>query len=387
MYDKYDHEFRSVGGVVSGLRRLGAGNPPLHRFRVGLDFVIAGHREVNRMIEHHAERARALGEQLRMPGDVLMALSAAYEQWDGRGWPGKLRGAEVPLPARLAQLAEFIEVAHRLGGVPGAQAMARRRAGKQFDPKLAAVVHAQADAILADLHAVSTWDAVIAAEPALAVVLDDEQLDSALLALANFVDLKSPYTLGHAHAVADLATRAAATLQLQAGEARQVRHAALVQGFGRLGVSNAIWDKPGPLGAGEWERVRMHPYITERMLRQSAALAPLGLTHVQFVLLAATWWLNSHGEDPNQLSVARQAGTDVKMTSEVLRKLEAKGLIVRTVDAADTRARRIRVTERGGELAMAAVTAVEGVDTAFFRAVPDPAALLAMLRTLARGGG
>src|SRR5438132_1228697 len=136
--DKYDHEFRSIGGVVSGLRRLGAGNPPLHRFRVGLDFVIAGHREVNRMIEHHAERARALGEQLRMPGDVLMALSAAYEQWDGRGWPGKLRGGEVPLPARLAQLAEFIEVAHRLGGVPGAQAMARRRAGKQFDPKLAA---------------------------------------------------------------------------------------------------------------------------------------------------------------------------------------------------------------------------------------------------------
>ena len=52
--------------------------------------------------------------------------------------------------------------------------------------------------------------------------------------------------------------------------------AALVHGFGRLGVSNAIWDKPGPLGAGEWERVRLHPYFTERMLQQSAALAPLG---------------------------------------------------------------------------------------------------------------
>jgi len=129
-------------------------------------------------------------------------------------------------------------------------------------------------------------------------------------------------------------------------------------------------------------------HLTLRWQREiAAALTPLGLTHVQFVLLAAAWWLNSRGEDPNQLSVARQAGTDVKMTSEVLRKLEAKGLIVRTVDAADTRARRIRVTERGGELAMAAVTAVEGVDTAFFRAVPDPAALLAMLRTLAQGGG
>ena len=116
-------------------------------------------------------------------------------------------------------------------------------------------------------------------------------------------------------------------------------------------------------------------HVTLRWQREiAAALAPLGLTHVQFVLLAAAWWLNSRGQDPNQLSVARQAGTDVKMTSEVLRKLEAKGLIVRTVDAADTRARRIRVTERGGELAAAAVTAVEGVDAAFFRAVPDPGA-------------
>jgi DNA-binding MarR family transcriptional regulator len=125
-------------------------------------------------------------------------------------------------------------------------------------------------------------------------------------------------------------------------------------------------------------------HITLRWQREiAAALAPLGLTHVQFVLLATTWWLNSRGEDPNQLSVARQAGTDVKMTSEVLRKLEAKGLVARTVDTTDTRARRIRITERGGELAVRAVTAVEGVDAALFRATPDPAALLAMLRPLA----
>lgn len=129
-------------------------------------------------------------------------------------------------------------------------------------------------------------------------------------------------------------------------------------------------------------------HVTLRWQRDiAAALAPLGLTHVQFVLLATTWWLNSHGEDPNQLSVARHAGTDVKMTSEVLRRLEAKDLIVRTVDAADTRARKIRVTERGGELAVQAVAAVEGVDAAFFSASPDPAALLAMLRPLARRDG
>jgi DNA-binding CsgD family transcriptional regulator len=48
-----------------------------------------------------------------------------------------------------------------------------------------------------------------------------------------------------------------------------------------MGVSNSIWDKPGPLGAGEWERVRLSPHITQRMLRQSPALAPLGAIAVQ----------------------------------------------------------------------------------------------------------
>jgi DNA-binding MarR family transcriptional regulator len=86
----------------------------------------------------------------------------------------------------------------------------------------------------------------------------------------------------------------------------------------------------------------------------AAALAPLDLTHVQFVLLATAWWLNSRGEDPNQLALARRAGTDVKMTSQVLRKLETKGLIRRDVDAADARAKRLRVTDRGAELGVQA---------------------------------
>ncbi len=125
-------------------------------------------------------------------------------------------------------------------------------------------------------------------------------------------------------------------------------------------------------------------HVTLRWQREiAAALAPLNLTHVQFVLLAAAWWLNARGEDPNQLGLARQSGTDVKMTSEVLRKLEAKGLIVRTVDAADTRARRLRVTSDGADLAVRAIAVVEAVDAAFFQAAADPAALLAMLRSLA----
>jgi DNA-binding MarR family transcriptional regulator len=125
-------------------------------------------------------------------------------------------------------------------------------------------------------------------------------------------------------------------------------------------------------------------HVTLRWQRDiAAALAPLDLTHVQFVLLATAWWLNSHGERPNQLSLARRAGTDVKMTSQVLLKLEAKGLLEREVDAADTRAKRLRVTDRGARLAKRAVAAVEKVDAAFFASVPHPERLLAMLRPLA----
>src|SRR5436309_3066623 len=104
---KYEHKMRSVGDVVATLKLLGSGNPPLHRFKVGLEFVLSGRRDVDRMIEHHARMARALGEQLELPVDVLDALAAAYEQWDGHGWPGRLSGDDVPLASRIAQLAEF----------------------------------------------------------------------------------------------------------------------------------------------------------------------------------------------------------------------------------------------------------------------------------------
>jgi DNA-binding MarR family transcriptional regulator len=105
------------------------------------------------------------------------------------------------------------------------------------------------------------------------------------------------------------------------------------------------------------------------------ALAPLDLTHVQFVLLACTWWLNEQGERPTQVALAAQAGTDIKMTSQVLRSLERKGLLERAVDTADTRARRLRVTRQGKQLAPRAIAVVEQVDSDFFADAPVPEAL------------
>ncbi|MFE9797799.1 MarR family transcriptional regulator [Streptomyces goshikiensis] len=122
-------------------------------------------------------------------------------------------------------------------------------------------------------------------------------------------------------------------------------------------------------------------HVTLRWQRDiAAALTPLDLTHVQFVLLACTWWLNGQGERPNQLAVARQAGTDVKMTSQVLRTLEKKGLIEREVDPADTRAKRLRVTALGAKLAPRAIAAVEEVDARFFAPAPIEAAVSLLAR-------
>src|SRR5438105_1202968 len=102
---KYDYEIPSVRGMAATMRKIGAGNPPLHRFRIGLEFALSGHREVDAMISHHAAMARALGEELALPEEVLDALGGAYEQWDGRGWPAGVAGAAVPLAARVAQFA------------------------------------------------------------------------------------------------------------------------------------------------------------------------------------------------------------------------------------------------------------------------------------------
>ena len=278
---KYDHEFDSMRGTVAMLRLLGSGSTPLHRVRVAFDFAVSGRKDLDGMIAGHARLARRLGTELRLPDAAIDAVGASYEMWNGKGYPGERAGADIPIASRIAQLAEFTEVAHRTGGVPAAVEMARRRSAKQFDPNLVEILCADADKVFHDLDASESWDAVLDAEPSLSAPLSPSETDEALAAISRFVDLKSPYTLGHSAAVAELACHAATTMGAPDAEAALVRRAGLVSRFGCLGVSNAVWDKARPLSETDWERVRLHPYLTERMLRRSPALAPLGEVAVQ----------------------------------------------------------------------------------------------------------
>jgi HD-GYP domain-containing protein (c-di-GMP phosphodiesterase class II) len=103
-----------------------------------------------------------------------------------------------------------------------------------------------------------------------------EEIDAAFGVVAAFTDLKSHWLRGHAEGVAELAEAASWRLGFPPEAAAAVRRAALALDLGRVGVSNAIWEKPGPFGLGDWERVRLHPYFTERAFAHSPALAPVG---------------------------------------------------------------------------------------------------------------
>ena len=117
--------------------------------------------------------------------------------------------------------------------------------------------------------------------------------------------------------------------------------------------------------------------------RMTATLRPFGLTHVQFVLLASLWWLSDvlH-EAPSQRGLADFADTDRMMTSQVIRALEARGLVDRAADPDDSRARRLTVTPRGAELARTTIAAVEAADRDFFTPAGDPGRVLEILRAL-----
>ena len=84
--------------------------------------------------------------------------------------------------------------------------------------------------------------------------------------------------LGHSRQVAALSERAADALGFEPEATADLRRAALPHALGRVAVSNRIWEKPAALSTTEWERIRLHPYQSERILVRSRVLEPLAQT-------------------------------------------------------------------------------------------------------------
>lgn len=176
---------------------------------------------------------------------------------------------------RIFHVAHDAEIYNRLGGTEAAVAVARRRAGKHYDPLVAKRFCAVAAPLFHRLESEPIWDAVLATEPAPVRWLGDEEVDGVARSIAKFVDLRSSYTLGHSMGVASVAEATARRLGL-AEEVVTLRRAGLLHDLGRAAVPVAVWNLTRRWTETERERARKHPALTELVLSRSTALGHLG---------------------------------------------------------------------------------------------------------------
>jgi HD-GYP domain-containing protein (c-di-GMP phosphodiesterase class II) len=232
----------------------------------------AGPRRARTGLRAHCEVGERFAQRLGLSPAVQDGLWHVFERWDGRGFPRGVAGAAIPRAARVLHLARDADLHWRAGGAAAVVAVVGERAGGSYDPELAALAAAELPGALEVLDGEPAWEAVVAAAPAPPVTLRDEALDEACRVVGEFADLKSVHTLGHSPAVAELAEAAAWRLGLGADDVATVRRAGLVHDIGRVAVSTGVWERPGPLRTGDWERVRLHPYFSERVLARCAGL-------------------------------------------------------------------------------------------------------------------
>ncbi len=178
------------------------------------------------------------------------------------------------MSVRLMQLADFAEVWHRVHGLEGTIEHAQRHAGRVFSPAVVSTFRSNAADVLPDLED-ATWEYVIEAEPRPRPPLTDEEFEGVLEVMADIADLKSPWFSGHSRGVANLPSAAVKEAGMPERDVVTTRRAGLVHDLGRTAISTMLWDKRDRLAEGERERVRLHAYYTERMLRRPAALAGL----------------------------------------------------------------------------------------------------------------
>ncbi|MGH3025017.1 MAG: HD domain-containing phosphohydrolase [Gaiellaceae bacterium] len=221
------------------------------------------------------EVADLLVERLDFGPGVREALRCTFECWNGKGHPNHVPGEAIPLPMRIVHVSHDMEAIGRHFSPERALDAAHERRGETYDPAVADVLLEHGREWFDRLAETEPWDAVLALEPEPHRLLTGAELDDALNVVADFIDLKSPHWGGHSRRCAKLAEEAARVLGLADSEVTTLRRAALVHDFGTTVVPNSIWDKPGPLTRAEFDRVELHPMLTEQMLRRSPALAAL----------------------------------------------------------------------------------------------------------------
>ena len=233
----------------------------------GARLMVEGERFREGYEQSHCEGAKLLASRLGAHPRVLDVLTVLHERWDGHGGPARLSQEAIPLAARVVHLAREATVHFVLrGGEVGAVKCLESRAKKQLDPSMCATL-ATSERFLAAFREEPLWDNVTAA---LDASLDlacarVPSLDDVVEVMGDFADQKCPLFLGHARRVASLVQGAAQRLGIDALRTRCLVRAAWLHDLGRVSVPNRVFFTKGPLGPIEWEKVRLHPYVGERI--------------------------------------------------------------------------------------------------------------------------
>ncbi|UIY45682.1 HD-GYP domain-containing protein [Methylobacterium radiotolerans] len=238
------------------------------RFRAVLNILQNGGTIVDDLIQTRCQRGAQIARQLRFPASVCEAIHALDEHWNGSGRPDRLAGPAIPLYARVALLAQVVDVFHTAAGPAAAIAEVRARSGTWFDPQVVACFEkiASETEFWDTLASEKVEEAVFALAPASPIVVDEDYLDDIARAFAQIIDAKSPFTSGHSERVAVYADMIAAELGYPPERRRWLKRAALLHDVGKLGVSNAILDKNGKLDEAEWRDMRNHASLSETIL-------------------------------------------------------------------------------------------------------------------------
>lgn len=286
----FKREFKTMGSGMSGALRFlfshVARAEPIGR-RVGaIAQVLRNAGSIaDEMIVTRCTRGSDIARQLRFSDRVADGIYALDELWDGSGRPCGLAGEAIPLFARIALLSQVAEVFHARGGAMAARTEVQHRSGRWFDPALvrAFLSVSRDEAFWAGLTSPMIDAKVLALSfDGDVVFVDEDYMDDIAAAFGEVVDAKSPYTGGHSQRVADYTVAVASAIGFPADRMRWLRRGALLHDIGKLGVSNAILDKPAKLDDEEWVSMRNHAVHTQAILSRLTAfhdLAPIAAAH------------------------------------------------------------------------------------------------------------
>lgn len=233
------------------------------------------------IMQIRCDRGAEIALGLGFPEATANTIRSLDEHWNGQGYPEGLRGEEIPLLARIANLAQVVDVFVREQGLGAAMRVVRQRSRKWFDPLLVKrLVSWERDrAWWQQLDDPDLAQRVIGIEPSLDPRrLAEDDLDTVARSFADIIDAKSPYTFRHSANVADFAVGIGEQLGFDADTQRRLRRAGLLHDIGKLGVSNRILDKPGKLTAEERTEIERHPIFTWEILLRVPAFADFAWT-------------------------------------------------------------------------------------------------------------